>query len=52
MYKQLWKLPKLVTAAVFIPEIFGGGIPPPQKKTYNPPKRLPNCVLEITSLSP
>ena len=37
MYKQLWKLPKLVTAAVFIPEIFGGGIPPPQKKLTIPP---------------
>ena len=36
MYKQLWKLPKLARAAVFIPDIFGGKFPPP-KKTYNSP---------------
>ena len=51
MYKQLWKLPKLARAAVFIPDIFGGKFPPP-KKNLQFPKRLPNCVLEITSLSP
>jgi len=37
--------------AVSIPRIFyWGGIPPPQKKTYNSapfPKQLPNCVLNF-----
>jgi len=32
------------SGAVFIPGIFGGISP----KTYNPPKRLPNCVQSLT----
>ena len=37
---------EIATVSVFSPCIFGEGIsPPPKKITYNPPKRLPNCVL-------
>jgi len=34
---------------VFIPGIFWGGGIPPLRKTYNPPKRLPNCAINLFS---